>query len=113
MLLCIFVMAVACSVNSCMTFPFVQSSDDRVGHLPWAEIAQLNRIVTSRPDLRKPLGSVRLLDATEAECSSGPVWTNGAKISTFTVHKQHGEWILDPASIDNESVAIVTTDEMR
>ena len=86
-------------LSSCMSVPpvFTQSGDRY--KLPLSELAQINRLVASRPDLRKPIGDITMEDASHAQVRSGPTWTMRAKISAFKIYKRDGQWFIDESSI--------------
>ena len=90
---------VTAAMTACMSFPDVQTVKGERVKLSWSDIRELNQIVASHPNIRKPLGLVYLYGPDRAGVSSGPIYTFNAPITEFFVDRHAGHWILDESSI--------------
>jgi hypothetical protein len=89
----------AAAMTACMSFPDVQAIKGGRVKLAWSEIRELNQIVASHPNIRRPLGSVYLYSLDRAGVSSGPIYTFNAPITEFFVDRRAGHWVLDESSV--------------
>jgi hypothetical protein len=87
------------ALTACMSFPDVQTIRGERVKLSWSDIRELNEIVASHPNIRKPLAFVYLYSPNRAGVKSGAIYTSNAPITEFFVHKYAGHWVLDESSI--------------
>jgi hypothetical protein len=60
-----------------------------------ADVEQIKALVTTRPDIRKPVREINLNRYNHWEVSSGPLPQEVGRGNAFTVAKHHGKWIID------------------
>ena len=60
-----------------------------------ADVRQIKALVTTRPDIRKPVREICLNRYNHWEVSSGPLPQEVGRGNAFTVAKHHGKWIID------------------
>ena len=99
---------IALVMSACMSFPPIRDSDGRAVKLPWSDLAQINRLVAGRQDIRRPIDRIRMLSADRAEVSSGRTERTGDPETVFTIRKRNGRWFIEEGSVRQTTVAITS-----
>ena len=89
--------------TSCMSVPQIEGDHA----LRRSDIQQIQGLVASRSDIKKPISTIRMLASDRAEISSGKTAEDGGLISVFTVYRKAGRWFIHEPSIHEERVVVV------
>jgi hypothetical protein len=91
-----------------MSFPDVQTHNGSHVVLPWSELAEINRLVARRNDIRKPIKRIVMLAPDAAKVHSGLTGKTGDLETEFRIRKKAGKWFIDESSIKEGEVLVIT-----
>lgn len=99
---------VGMAITSCTSIPVVYNEPGQNYTLSREDVAEINRLIAHRRDIRKPLGVAWMKANDRVEIDSGNVSEPFGEITRFTIRKKNGRWIIDESSV-RQDYAIVTS----
>ena len=91
-----------------MSFPLVRDSKGRDVRLPLSEVAQINRLVAGRPDIRRPIELIEMVGPDRAYVRSGRSERTGDSVTVFHIVRKSGIWLIEEGSVYQTTVVITS-----
>ena len=91
---------VALSVTVAFGGPRFQDLHGETVRLPRRELAQIERMLSARHDIHKPIATMILHDDTYAECYSASRQVGSDRfVTSFSIVRRNGTWTVEEGSV--------------
>ena len=104
----VFAVLLLLAFTSCTSMPIIYAEAGRNYTLSPQDVAEINALIASRRDIRKPIGVVYMKSPTRADVSSGNTSEPFGEVTLFTIYKKNGRWMIDESSVRQDRAIVIS-----